>query len=47
MLGLRLALTAPGAAGLLDQRAGHPADPAWLERAWQGHQGTLSLIRGR
>jgi hypothetical protein len=21
-------------------------DPSWLERAWQGHQGTLSLIRG-
>jgi hypothetical protein len=46
MLGLRLALTAPGAPVRSTAELVTRLDPSWLERAWQGHTGTLSLIRG-
>ena len=46
MLGLRLALTAPGPPVRSTAELVTRLDPSWLERAWQGHTGTLSLIRG-
>jgi hypothetical protein len=47
MLGLRPALTAPGPPVGSTSELVTRLDPSWLERTWQGHQGTLSLIRGR
>jgi hypothetical protein len=46
MLGLRLALTAPGPAVRSTAELVTRLEPSWLERAWQGHTGALSLIRG-
>jgi hypothetical protein len=46
MLGLRCALTAPGPPARSTAELVTRLDPGWLERAWQGHQGTLSLIQG-
>jgi len=46
MLGLRCALTAPGSPVRSTAELVTRLDPGWLERAWQGHQGTLSLIQG-
>lgn len=44
MLGLRLALTAPGPACSTSLELVTRLDPAWLTRAWQGHPAELSVI---